>query len=155
MTDPAPAEVSANNTGELPYVDEHRITIAASRDVVWPALREYVDSSLVTRENALLSQLLGTQPRAGFQIAQELLGQRINLTGRHRFARYLLMFELAQTVHGSTVLTARTFAAFPGLHGRVYRALVISTPAHGVAVRRMLRSVKRSSLRPTRRLGSG
>jgi hypothetical protein len=37
---------------------------------------------------------------------------------------------------------AETRAAFPGLQGRAYRALVIGTRGHVLAVRRLLRAVK-------------
>ncbi len=44
-----------------------------------------------------------------------------------------------------TLLSARTYADFPGVGGRVYRALVVGSGAHVLAVRRMLRSVRSSS----------
>ncbi len=64
------------------------------------------------------------------------------LSGRHRFSRYALVFELEPTGE-HTVLKALTYAVFPGVHGRVYRLLVISSRAHVVATRRMLASVSR------------
>ena len=134
------------DTGELPYVDEHQTRIAASRDLVWTALRRYVDSSLRVGEGNPLAWLLGTVPRAGFEVSREVPNQQLSMAGRHRFARYLLVFELADVASGETVLSARTYADFPGLHGRVYRALVIGTRAHVVAVQGMLRSVRHSSL---------
>ena len=131
---------------EPPYVDEHRITIATSRDLVWIALRRYADSSLSSTENHPLARLLGTDPASGFAVAYVVPNQQLTLAGRHRFARYKLVFELADAAAGETLLTARTYAAFPGLLGRIYRALVIGTRGHVVAVRRMLRSVRRLSL---------
>ncbi len=68
------------------------------------------------------------------------------LTGRHRFSRYRLEFELGDLANGETVLSARTYAAFPGIAGQVYRALVIGSRAHVVAVQGILRSIRRSSL---------
>jgi hypothetical protein len=134
------------DTGELPFVDEHQIRIAASRDLVWSALRRYVDSSLSLGEGNLLAWLLGTVPGTGFEVSREVLHQQLSLAGRHRFARYLLVFELSDVADGETVLSARTRADFPGPHGRVYRALVIGTRVHVVAVKRMLRAIRRSSL---------
>ena len=37
----------------------------------------------------------------------------------------------------------QTYAAFPGVRGRVYRALVIGSQGHAVATNGMLRSVRR------------
>ena len=62
------------------------------------------------------------------------------------FSRYLLVFELADAGDGSTEVSARTFADFPGVRGRVYQTLVIGSHAHVLAVRGMLRSIGQSSL---------
>lgn len=131
---------------ELPFVDEHRIAIAASRARVWDGLRRYVDSFLADAEHSVLGRLLGTEPRPGFEIASEVPHAELDLTGRHRFSRYRLVFELSDAAGDRTLLTARTYAAFPGPHGRVYRALVIGTRAHVVATNRILRSVRRATL---------
>lgn len=131
---------------ELPYVDEHRITIAAPRTQVWSGLRRYVDSVLAATERSTLARLLGTEPRAGFQIASALPPSQLDLTGRHRFSCYRLVFELADAPGGQTMVTARTHASFPGPHGRVYRALVIGTRAHVVATNGILRGIRRASL---------
>jgi hypothetical protein len=132
--------------GELPYVDEHQTSIAAPRNLAWTALRRYVNSSLIVRRRNPLVWLLGTVPRAGFAVSREVPHQQLSLAGRHRFAHYRLVFELADAANGETMLSARTYADFHGPHGRVYRALVIGTRAHVVAVQGMLRSIRRSSL---------
>ena len=67
------------------------------------------------------------------------------LSGRHRFSRYALVLEIDPSGE-QTVLRARTFAAFPGPHGRVYRLLVISSRAHVVATRRILASIRKTCL---------
>ncbi len=137
----------SHETSELPFVDEHRIRIAASRDLVWAALRRWADSSLAIGDGNVLARLLGTEPRTGFEVTREIPDRHLSLAGRHRFSRYLLVFELAEVAGEATMLSARTYAAFPGAHGRVYRALVIGTRAHAVAVEHMLRSVRHLSLR--------
>lgn len=38
-------------------------------------------------------------------------------------------------------MRAVTLAAFPGIHGRVYRALVIGSGGHRIVVRRMLQRI--------------
>jgi hypothetical protein len=128
---------------DLPYVDEHHTTIAAPRAEVWTALRRYVDRSLGVGSGNPLAIVLGTVPRSGFEVSREVAGHELSLSGRHRFSRYRLVFALADGAAGETVLTARSFAAFPGPHGRAYRALVIGTRAHVVAVNGMLRAVRR------------
>lgn len=134
---------------ELPYLDEHRLGIAAPRDLVWAALMRYV-ASLGVSEGGPLARLLGTEPRTGFAVSRAVPGQQLNLSGRHRFARYTLVFEVAEVPDGQTVLCARSYADFPGLHGRAYRALVIGTRFHVVATRRLLRSIRRLVPEPTR-----
>jgi hypothetical protein len=127
---------------DLPYVDTQRTRIAKRREVVWNVLRHYADA-IGIGENNPLSLALGTQPRSGFKIMSEVPSERIDLTGRHRFARYLLVFDLTDAADEGTLLSAHTYAAFPGPAGRLYRALVISTGFHGVATRSMLYSIER------------
>lgn len=130
----------------LPFVDEHTTRIGAPREVVWAALEAYLDSSLQAAERSPLTRLLGTQPRAGFEISESVRPRTLALAGRHRFSTYRLVFQLIDTTDGATQLHAETFAAFPGLHGRVYRAVVIGTRAHVVATNHILRAVRRRSL---------
>jgi hypothetical protein len=65
------------------------------------------------------------------------------LEGAHRFSRYALTFRLDELAASRSKVRAETRAAFPGLHGRAYKTLVISSRAHVVAVRRLLRLIKR------------
>jgi hypothetical protein len=130
---------------DLPYLDEHSITIAVPRDLVWPALRRYAATSIGVFDRSPLALLLGTEPPSGFGLAEAVPGDRLTLTGRHRFSRYALVFELHAVEDGSTVLRAKTYAEFPGLHGRIYRALVVGTGAHALATNHMLRAIQRLS----------
>lgn len=127
----------------LPYIDEHAIRIAAPRDVVWGALERYVARSLRRAESSLLPRLLGTEPRAGFEVAERAQGDHLTLAGRHRFSRYQLTFELTAAEDGATRLCARTRAEFPGIRGAIYRALVIGTRAHAAVTTQVLRSIRR------------
>jgi hypothetical protein len=130
---------------DLPYIDENRTTVEAPPDVVWSGLRTYVDRMLAANDGGLFTRVLGTDPSGGFAIDEEVPPRRLALTGRHRFSRYALVFELDP--HGQqTVLRALTYARFPGPHGRVYRLLVIGTRLHVVATRRLLRSIRRACL---------
>jgi hypothetical protein len=132
---------------EPPYVDEHAVNIAAPPDRVWDALDRYVTAPLCAAEPRLLTRLLGTDPPAGFEVAERVPGERIALAGRHRFSRYRLVFDL-DTTRAVPRLRATTYADFPGLHGRAYRALVIGSRLHVLATTRMLRAVRRRALDP-------
>ena len=126
----------------LPYVDTHAVEVAAPRDQAWGALQHFVDRSLVSG-GGLLHTVLGTDPPAGFEVASTTPNERLELSGRHRFSRYLLAFQLSDGAPGTTRVAAETYAEFPGIHGRAYRALVIGTRLHVVATRQMLRAIRR------------
>lgn len=125
----------------LPYVDEHAIAIGAPREAVWRALERVVAGLVRPGAARPLTRALGTEPPAGFAIAEEAAPERLVLRGRHRFSRYELAFDLGDAEAGATRLRATTRAAFPGPHGRVYRALVIGTRLHVLATRAILRRV--------------
>ncbi|MCC3765089.1 hypothetical protein K3N28_18680 [Glycomyces sp. TRM65418] len=130
--------------GFPPFVDEHRALIAAPRERVWEAVRAYGEA-LARDRGGPLPLLLGTEPRAGFAVSRREPRRCLDLEGRHRFSRYRLTFELRDGAGGATEVVARTFAEFPGRRGRAYRALVIGSGGHAVAVRGMLRSIGKSS----------
>lgn len=126
----------------LPHVDDHTITIVGSREVVWAALQRYVETGAGVRDGGLLGRLLGADPPSGFEVTASLRRENLTLSGRHRFSRYSLRFELTDASNGVTQVRARTYARFPGLRGRVYRTLVIGTGAHVVATRHILHSIR-------------
>lgn len=128
---------------DLPYVDMHATTVAASPEVVGQALRDYVARVLDLGERTPFTRLLGAEPRAGFTIAEDVLGERLTLVGRHRFADYRLEFEIVEGLQGDSQLRALTYAAFRGLPGRAYRTAVIGSRLHVLVTRRMLASVRR------------
>ncbi|WP_344168319.1 hypothetical protein [Kribbella lupini] len=140
---------------EPPFVDEHSRLIPYRREVVWRALNEHATGDLLIGPHNPLALILGTKPRGGFEITTSVEGERLDLVGRHHFSNYLLRFELANGAPGSTAeaapgatrLSALTFAAFPGPHGRVYRLLVIRSGAHAIATRGILRSVAQLAAR--------
>jgi hypothetical protein len=120
----------------LPYIDQHAITVRANRDDTWSALlrvmcRDPRDPSTVP---------------TGFVLDEARAPQRFALKGRHPFAVYRWVFELEDGPAGGTRLRALTWAAFPGLHGKVYRGLVIGTGAHRLVVRRMLKRIAATAL---------
>jgi len=115
----------------LPYIDEHAISVRADRDETWSALlrvmcREPNDPTTVP---------------IGFALDGASAPQWFALKGRHPFSVYKLVFELADQGCGHTRLRALTWAAFPGVAGKVYRALVIGSGGHRIVVRRMLKRI--------------
>lgn len=110
---------------------------------MWRALEQVVAGLVRSGGRRPLTRMLGTEPPAGFAIAEQVEPARLVLRGRHRFSRYELAFDLGDAGPGRTRLRATTRAAFPGPHGRVYRALVIGTRLHVVATRGLLRRVAR------------
>jgi hypothetical protein len=146
----------------LPYIDEHRTSIRASPDAAWDALL-----SVVRRQVGIvpprLARVWGLTPQVrrgewtgspsqgdalpGFEVSEVDRGRRLALRGRHRFSRYALVFDVEPTAVDACVVRARSWAAFPGAAGAAYRALVIGTGGHRVAVRRLLRSIERTAER--------
>jgi hypothetical protein len=142
----------------LPYIDEHSIVIDTTRERVWQTLTSTLRADLGKTTPAPLVRLLGVEPAKargdwqgtirrgdalpGFAVAEADAPKRLALCGEHRFSSYALVFELDTSPAGCT-LRAQTWAAFPGLTGHAYRALVIGSRGHRVVVRRMLRSVAR------------
>ncbi|MEU5531107.1 hypothetical protein ABZ744_29670 [Micromonospora chersina] len=144
---------SSDPPGDLPFVDEHRTLVAAPPADVWRSLGAQFTHHRASGAD-LVAHLLGTVPRRaggppltegaavpGFAVAEAVPERRLRLAGRHRFSRYVLQFDLADRADG-TLVSARTYAAFPGPHGGLYRLLVIGSGGHRLAVRRMLRDIR-------------
>ena len=78
----------------------------------------------------------------GFRVARVDAGRLLGLEGEHRFARYALTFHIDPRPGGATI-RGETHATFPGLHGRLYRALVVGSGGHRIVTRRLLRGIAR------------
>ena len=120
----------------LPYIDEHAISVPADRAETWSALlqvmcRDPKDPTTVP---------------TGFALDEATPPERFALKGRHPFSVYKLVFELAEEGLQRTRLSASTWAEFPALAGKVYRALVIGSRAHRVVMRRMLKRIAAAAL---------
>jgi hypothetical protein len=136
-------------TAALPYIDEHALEIAAPADAIWAALLRVVRG---LAGSTALARILGCDPAhasgtftgqpgdavPGFRVVDAEPGHRLALAGHHRFAAYALTFVL-----DGGRLRAQTHAAFPGVRGKLYRALVIGSGAHRLVTRRLLRQVAR------------
>jgi hypothetical protein len=123
---------------QLPYIDEHVMTVESDRAGTWSALlgmwcRDPDDPSTIRSPFFMLHE---ATPRT-----------RLALDGEHPFSVYKLVFELSDEGPQRTRLAARTWAHFPGVSGTAYRALVIGTGVHRVAVRRMLRRIAAEAMR--------
>jgi hypothetical protein len=144
---------------QLPYVDEHVLAIPAPRERVWEALLSMLRATLGSTTPTPVRMLLNLTPTEsrgdwrgpldlddalpGFAISEISPHERLALSGRHRFSSYALVFDIDATDGEHSTLRAQTWAEFPGLTGRAYRALVIGSGAHKLLVRRMLRDVAR------------
>ncbi|HJR24445.1 MAG TPA: hypothetical protein VJ804_03155 [Acidimicrobiales bacterium] len=145
----------------LPRIDEHATVVAADPAAVWAALLETVDGIGASPAGAGYARLVrsrypkasGPRPLAegstipGFRVETAVPVELLALEGRHAFSEYALVFRIEHVDSGSSRLSAESRAAFPGPHGRLYRALVIGTRGHVVAVRGILARVRRRAER--------
>ncbi len=153
---------------ELPWIDDHAIELDATPAVVWPALLRTVERMTAGRAAPAYARAVGCAdteaggPRPlevgstvpGFHVAELIAERLLVLRGAHHFSEYALVFRLEPLGGVRTRLVAETRAEFPGLKGRAYRALVIGTRMHVLAVRRLQRGVAKRVER-ARRAGAG
>jgi hypothetical protein len=154
--DPYPERIAE----ELPFIDEHALEVGAPAAATWTALLRTVGDSFGPGWQRPFARLLGCAESAvegdpgaagstvvGFRVAAARAPALLELRGRHRFSRYSLTFRIEDLPSGRSRAAAVTRAEFPGLHGRLYRAAVIGTRAHVIAVNRILRAVRRRAER--------
>jgi len=145
----------AADVAALPFIDEHHVLVSASTDDVWRHMGAAIRQPRLFSHVA--AYLLGAVPRRangdpltsgaalpGFTVRDAVSGDHLVLAGRHRFSEYALIVTLAGWPSG-TRLSARTYARFPGLRGRLYRTLVLSSGAHRLLLTRLLRTVRRAA----------
>lgn len=143
---------------DLPFIDELQVFVPAPASAVWGVLTKQL-SHFRHAPRVVFAYLLGAEPRRaaggllsegsalpGFAVTEAVPGDRVRLTGRHRFSQYALILSLA-TRPGGTMLSARSYARFPGPHGFVYRQLVIGSGAHRVVLGGILRTIRRRAVR--------
>lgn len=141
----------------LPFVDAWSIEIAAPPVAVWdavlalgpgprPSFWYRAFASLWQADpavsNGLASHVLGAE-RPGFAVCEVVRPATYALAGRHRFARYQLVFRIDQRGPGRSRLTVETFATFPGRAGRLYRMCLMDARLHGLVMWAMVRLVRR------------
>jgi len=144
----------------LPPLDEHVVRTFAHPAQVWEVLPAGIAAVFDHPRGRALAGLLGCRERRagksftavegatipGFRVVRIVAQREIALEGRHRFARYLLTFRV-EPRDGGTTLRAATRAEFPGVHGALYRALVVGSGGHRVVTRRILNSIARRAER--------
>jgi hypothetical protein len=143
---------------DLPPVDEHAVRVAADPAVTWTALLAVLAGTFGGPAARVVAGALGCEPASttgwahpgvgstvpGFRITRADPPELLVVAGRHRFSRYGIVFHLERADDGC-LLRAESRAAFPGLHGALYRTAVIGTRGHVLATTRMLRSVARTA----------
>ncbi|BCS31292.1 hypothetical protein TBR22_A04920 [Luteitalea sp. TBR-22] len=141
----------------LPFIDAYSVDIEAPARDVWDAvlaLSPGAHPSIALRafawawaadpaaSNGLGSHVLGAE-RPGFAVCEVVPPATYALAGRHRFARYQLVFRIEQRGPGRSRLIAETFAVFPGWKGRLYRAALLDARLHAMVMWIMVRLVRR------------
>jgi hypothetical protein len=152
------SSVFARQERELPWIDEHSAVVDGDPERVWDALVGVVGRSFGDARRSRAAAVLGCEDTGvggppfpaegatvpGFHVASSERPRLLALHGRHRFSRYALTFRIEPAGPGGrTRVRAETRAVFPGLAGGLYRAAVIGTRGHVLAVRSMLRGVER------------
>ncbi|HYO47711.1 MAG TPA: hypothetical protein VEY33_13590 [Gemmatimonadota bacterium] len=145
---------------ELPLLDEHSVRTSADPTRVWDAIPEGIAAAFDHGRGRALAGLLGCRERRaaqpfaavegatipGFRAVRVRAPREIALEGSHHFASYVLTF-LVEPQDWGTTLRAVTHAAFPGVRGTLYRALVVGSGGHRLVTRRILKSIARRAER--------
>jgi hypothetical protein len=144
---------------DLPFIDEHAVTVGAPAPEVWQSLVETVEH-LSSGRAAVYARVVGCEdtqasgPRPlvagsavpGFHVSRVTPEQELALEGRHRFSTYALTFRLRPD-GARTTIAAESRARFPGVLGQAYRAAVIRSGAHAVLMRRLMTGLQKRTER--------
>lgn len=130
-------------TSDLPLVDVHSTGIAASPEFVCDALERIGPRLGTDRISAAYGRLVHTEDAGPFHLERVERPGLVALAGSHRFSRYELRFRI-EPDGGGSIMRAETWAVFPGVGGSLYRAAVIGTGGHRVAMRLLISSLKRT-----------
>ncbi|MEV6278792.1 hypothetical protein [Nocardia sp. NPDC051832] len=115
----------------LPYIDEHFTVVDANRERAWKAVLK-----VICKDPYDLSTVPG-----GFELEAAEEPVRLALKGRHWFSTYQLIFLLDEEGPSRTRVRAESWAEFPALSGKIYRALVIGSGGHKLVMRRLMRRI--------------
>jgi hypothetical protein len=155
-----PTEAIEVPIDSLPRVGDDSIEVAAGPERTWEALVETVPRAFDSRRARRSAGLLGAAHREahgepsvigstlpGFIVARSVRPATLALLGQHRFSRYALVFLIDELDSGHSRLRAETRAEFPGVSGRVYRALLAASRVPTRTVRQILVAVSRRANR--------
>ncbi|WP_369133423.1 hypothetical protein [Modestobacter sp. I12A-02662] len=140
---------------DLPRIDEHAVTVPGPPAAAWDAVLRTLAEAFGRPRAGRTAAVLGCEPATtrawdrpavgssvpGFRIVSASPPDLLVVAGRHRFSRYGIVFRFEPAGEG-TRCRAESRAEFPGTAGRLYRAGVIGTGGHALAVRSLLRHVR-------------
>lgn len=143
---------------QLPPIDEHEIYVDAPAEASWAALFPTLERTFggkfahrytervhaaETEAHGDLHHPGGTLP--GFTVTRAIEPVMLALAGKHQLAQYAVVFRIDLIPGQRSRVRLETRAEFIGAKGRLYRAGVLGTRLHVIAVRRMLRAIKRGA----------
>lgn len=126
----------------LPYVDSHRTTVDAPAEAAYDAARARLTHELRGLTGAY-ARLVGVEGDRLFDVEREDRPRVLVLRGRHRFSTYRITVVVLPLGEERSALSATTHAEFPGVLGRAYRLAVITSGAHAVVTKGLLRDIAR------------
>ena len=149
-------QASSTVVGQLPRIDDHATIVDAAVTEAWAAVLDELDGATSGPLATTYARVIGCKPSRpsgtrplkvgstvpGFAVISAVAKEELVLTGHHAFSTYELIFRLRSTGKDRTEIRAESRAAFPAVHGRLYRLLVIGTGFHVLAVRRLLGSIR-------------
>jgi hypothetical protein len=154
-----PPESTAAPLADLPRIDEQSVTVEATPTAAWDAVLRTLGSAFGRRHAHRIAAVLGCAPATtvdwdvpalgsavpGFRIVSADRPHLLVVAGRHRFSRYGIVFRCEPAGKG-TRCRAESRAEFPGSAGRAYRAAVVGTGGHALAVHSLLRQVRSAAV---------
>jgi hypothetical protein len=141
----------------LPSIDVHEISVNVPPSVAWPAVIAVFERLTTRPAWRLYAKAVRCKPdRAigdgstvtvgdalpGFLVTRCGAPTEWAFEGEHLFSRYALTFRITPVESAHCRIAAHSCAEFPGVHGSMYRAMVIGSGGHENGVRRILRSIK-------------
>lgn len=141
---------------QLPAIDEHSIEIDAPAEATWAALFPTLSETLGGRFSRAITTRLDGSPTEvagdlhhpggtlpGFVVCRSIAPVMFAMIGSHRFANYAIVIRIDLLPGQRSRARLESRADFPGAKGRLYKALVVGTRGHVIAVRMILRILKR------------
>ena len=140
----------------LPFVDERAVEVGSDAAAAWDAVGHVMGADSDSRAVGVVVRALGCREREasgsptevgstfpGWRVVESARPSELAYEGEHRFSQYRLAFHVDDLGPGRSRVRAETRAAFPGAVGSAYRAAVIGSRGHVLAVRRMLGAIRR------------